>query len=290
MIVVGEVPDQHIPPGALRPAHDHDLLWGVKGAGTNFGVVFKVALKASLAPGYMVHDWYLPLANEKEQLTLLATFDKFLLSKLPRSHSADAYLYWHDGQMQLGISLFEVRSTGEQSQVVSPYTELSRTLFGPEKSFKSVDSIGLFDTGMYMSGQLVPLPSEKTSSFKRCGFLKDIGNNKRVRSALFMAIGRRPSQRCYLHLLHGSGVVTDMRPTETAFGCRDWDFPCVVTGVWPRNEDGDESARAAVHWVYNVVQELLPLSSATEPTSVQIRETFRWRSRPSGQTCRGSRS
>jgi len=34
-----------------------------------------------------------------------------------------------------------------------------------------------------------------------------------------------------------------------------------VTGVWPRDQDRTEAARAAVQWVYNVAGDLLPLSS-----------------------------
>jgi hypothetical protein len=47
----------------------------------------------------------------------------------------------------------------------------------------------------------------------------------------------------------------------TAFGCRDWDFACIVTGVWYRTQDGSKIAAAAVRWVYEVARELLPLSS-----------------------------
>lgn len=52
-----------------------------------------------------------------------------------------------------------------------------------------------------------------------------------------------------------------MAADATALGCRDWNFACVVTGVWPRNQDGTKVARAAVRWVYNVARDLLPLSS-----------------------------
>jgi adenine phosphoribosyltransferase len=100
----------------------------------------------------------------------------------------------------------------------------------------------------------------KTSSFKRCIFLKRIGAVN-IADILVAAVETRPSPLCYLHLLQGGGTVGDVAADATAFGCRDWDFACVITGVWPRDQDGTETARAAVRWVYNVAGDLLPLSS-----------------------------
>lgn len=52
-----------------------------------------------------------------------------------------------------------------------------------------------------------------------------------------------------------------MADDATAFGCRDWDFACVITAVWPRDQGGTEVALDAVKWVYDVARDLLPLSS-----------------------------
>ena len=79
--------------------------------------------------------------------------------------------------------------------------------------------------------------------------------------ALVAAIDARPSPFCYFHLLQGGGAVADVAADATAFGCRDWDFACVITGVWSRDQDGTEVARDAVQWVYKVARDLLPFSS-----------------------------
>jgi hypothetical protein len=100
----------------------------------------------------------------------------------------------------------------------------------------------------------------KTSSFKRCVFLKDIGDAN-IAERLVAAVDNRPTPLCYLHLLHGGGAVGDVATTATAFGCRDWDFACVITGVWPRDQDGTDVAQSAVRWVYGVVGDLLPVCS-----------------------------
>jgi len=118
----------------------------------------------------------------------------------------------------------------------------------------------LFDTEMYRSGMHGGHGGGKTSSFKRCLFLKDIGAVN-IADMLVAAVETRPSPLCYLHLLQGGGAVSDVKVDATAFGCRDWDFACVVTGVWPRDQDGTEAARAAMRWVYHVAGDLLPMSS-----------------------------
>ncbi|KAB8300470.1 hypothetical protein EYC80_000640 [Monilinia laxa] len=116
----------------------------------------------------------------------------------------------------------------------------------------------LFDTEMYMTGMHGGHASGKTSSFKRCFFLKNI-TEANIANILISAIQKRPSPSCYLHLLQGGGAIDDLSAEATAFGCRNWDFACVITGVWPRDQNGSEMARNAMQWVYNIANELLPI-------------------------------
>ncbi|KAL7903692.1 phosphoribosyltransferase-like protein [Trichoderma velutinum] len=127
-------------------------------------------------------------------------------------------------------------------------------MLGPEDSFKTVDGVGLFETEMYISGMHGGHGRGKTSSFKRCLFLKHIGATN-IANALAAAIETRPSPLCYLHMLQGGGAVGDVADNATAFGCRDWDFGCVITA-------------AAIQWVYGVARSLLPLSSGVYGTDL----------------------
>ncbi|KAL1639139.1 hypothetical protein SLS58_008226 [Diplodia intermedia] len=157
--------------------------------------------------------------------------------------------------------MFEASTTDGDAVATPTSSTLASALWGPESSFKSVDSVGLFDAEMYMSGMHGGHGGGKTSSFKRCVFLSRIGSAA-IASRLTSAISTRPSPLCYLHLLQGGGAISDVASDATAFGCRDWDFACVITGVWPRDQDGDtEAARAAVQWVYSVAGDLLMYSS-----------------------------
>ncbi|KAK7966285.1 uncharacterized protein PG986_000562 [Apiospora aurea] len=203
--------------------NEADLLWAIKGAGTNFGVVLSVTLRAFAAPNYSVRDWKVPLDEDPEAAYLLRKFDE-AAKELPLNWSADAYLYGEADKMYLG------------------------------------DGIGLFETEMYRSGMHGGHIGGKTSLFKRCVFLKGIGS-KKIANILISTMEKRPSLFCHLHLLHGGGAVRDVADNSTAFGCRDWDFACEVTGVWPRGQDGTGTARAAVRWVSSVVEALLPLSN-----------------------------
>lgn len=258
VLCVGRVPKKYCPAGTVRPDNESDLLWAIKGAGTNFGIVVCVTFQAYAAPTYLTRNWVVPLSDNLEARLRLSDFDKLFARKLPRNCSADAYLYWNAGQLHLGVTMFESSTTGFAFATPAP-TPLG-AMWGPEDNFKAVDGVGLFETEMYVTGMHGGHGGGKTSSFKRCLFLKHIGEAN-VADRLVAAVETRPSLLCYLHLLQGGGAVGDAVADAAAFGCRDWDFACVITGVWPRDQDGTEAARSAVRWVYNVAEDLLSLSS-----------------------------
>lgn len=56
ILYVGCVAPTHRPTGAVRPECESDLLWTIKGAGTNFGIVISVTFKAQVAPTYTTRD------------------------------------------------------------------------------------------------------------------------------------------------------------------------------------------------------------------------------------------
>lgn len=258
VLCIGRVPSPHRPAGVVRPENEPGLLWAMKGAGTNFGIVVSVTFKAYAAPTYLTRNWVVPLRDNLEARLRLSDFDKLVARKLPRNCSADAYLYWHAGQLHLGVTMFESFTT--RRAFATPMPTPVGGIWESGDDFKAVNGVGLFEADMYVSGMHGGHGRGKTSSFKRCLFLKDIGEANVV-DRLVAAVETRPSPRCYLHLLQGGGAVGDVAADATAFGCRDWDFACVITGVWARDQDDTEAARSAVRWVYNVVGDLLSLSS-----------------------------
>lgn len=255
ILIVGQVPEKHRPTGAVRPHDEADLLWALKGAGTNFGIITSIVFKAHPALNYSVQNWILPLKVDLEAQQRLRDFDELVASTLPRDYSADAYLYWNEDHLALGITVFTSSTTSSPTLALTAAAEI----LGPPHNVQVVDGVGLFETEMYMSGMHGGHGGGKTSAFKRCVFLEDL-RDTRSNTILVAAIKTRPSPLCYLHLLHGGGAVGDVAPDATAFGCRNWSFACVITGVWPRDQDGTEIARAAVKWVYDVVGDLLPMS------------------------------
>ena len=255
VLYVGRVPINHRPRDAIRPDNEADLLWAIKGAGTNFGIVVSVTFKAYHAPTYSTQGWVISLEDKAEAQKRVADFDSFA-SKLPRNCSADAYLYWDADHLHLGIAMINASTTGLFSKAPLPTPPV---WMGPRSSAESVNGIGLFETEMYMSGMHGGHGAGKTSSFKRCVFLKGIGSLD-IAHSLITAIETRATPMCYIHLLQGGAATRDVPPNLSAFGCRDWDFACVITGVWPRDKDQTEEAHAAVKWVYNVAKNLLPLS------------------------------
>ncbi|KAI2616316.1 hypothetical protein GGR54DRAFT_631802 [Hypoxylon sp. NC1633] len=257
---VGHVPIQRRPPGSERPENEADLLWAIKGAGTNFGIIISVTFKAHPASTYLTQNWGFPLSNDDELRRKLFELDKLVAGELPRNCSLDVYLY-NDAdasQLRIGVTMVRCSMTGHTLETQS-LTSVDDVL-GPEDSMRVVDGVGLFETEMYMSQIHGGHSGGKTSSFKRCLFLSDI-RAEFVVYYLIAAIWTRPSPLCYLHLLQGGGAIADVAAQATAFGCRDWGFACVITGVWPRDQDGTETARDAVRWVYKSAETLLPWSS-----------------------------
>lgn len=77
-LCIGNVPSQHQPVGALRAENDVDLLWAMKGAGTNFGIVISVTFKASMASMYAIRNWIVQLSDNLEAQHMLSDFDELL--------------------------------------------------------------------------------------------------------------------------------------------------------------------------------------------------------------------
>ncbi|CEF78437.1 hypothetical protein FGSG_03603 [Fusarium graminearum PH-1] len=259
VLCVGEVPCEHQPIDAIRPNNEDDLLWSLKGAGNNFGIIISVTFNAYPARSFLVKDWSIRLKDDEHAKYILQKFATTLARPLDRESSVDAYLYYVNTQLMLGVTLFESMETTTGKCPLPETPESFIQVIGESDCTKTVDAVGLFDTEMYMSLMHGGHGGGKTSSFKRCVFLKDI-EHINITNILLTAIDSRPSAMCYFHLLHGGWPVQEVASDVTAFGCRDWDFACVVTGVWPREDDDSATARATVRWVYDVVEALLPVS------------------------------
>ncbi|CAH0044347.1 unnamed protein product [Clonostachys solani] len=255
IVHIGHVPAQYRPAGSVRPDNEEDLLWAIKGAGTNFGIVVSVTFRSCAALSFSVRNWIFSLDDELQAEHRLGHLDQ-VATKLARNCSVDGYLYWDNDQLYLGVTVFESTTTKHDLEA----SENAYAILGIEHHHQVVDGVGLFDTEMYVSLMHGGHSSGKTSAFKRCIFLKHI-RNADIRNILVSALNSRPSRLCYLHLLQGGGAIRDLTGDASAFGCRDWDFACVITGVWPRNQDGTDTAREAMQWVYKIAMELLPLSS-----------------------------
>lgn len=111
---------------------------------------------------------------------------------------------------------------------------------------------------MYISGMHGGHGGGKTSSFDRCIFLQNASEID-ISKVLVSAVESRPSPLCYLHLLNDGGALNRVVEDATAFGCRNWEFVRVATGVWEQEHDGTHIAQYAIDWVYRVAKQLLPL-------------------------------
>lgn len=198
-----------------------DLLWTMKGAGTNFGIVVSVAFKAQVAPRYSVRDWVFPLSNRLEAQAKLGEFNKSVARELPRTSSADAYLYWNSDRLYLGVIMFKTSAApgaSSEARTLTPTTVPATWEPQASSISKEVDGVAVFDAELYIHGMHGGHGGGKTSSFKRCLFLKDIGESRTI-DVLAAAVENIPTPLCYLHLLQGGGAIRDVAAESTAFGC-----------------------------------------------------------------------
>ncbi|KAK1140999.1 hypothetical protein N8T08_009656 [Aspergillus melleus] len=259
VLCIGHVPGEHRPMDAVRPENQSDLLWAAKGAGTNIGIIISVTFRAFAAPTYLVREWSVPLRGIQHAQHEMSAFDQALAGQLPENCSADAYLYWEDGRMHLGVTVFECSIPGRDVEPLSHVSLPMGPTSGTEHTPRLMNGVEVFNAEMYISRMHGGHGGNKTSSFKRCLFLNSISSRK-IFETLVRAIGTRPSPFCYVHLLHGGEAVNKVTPDMTAFGCRGWNYACIVTGVWSRTDDTVRNSRDVVQWVYRVAADLLPLS------------------------------
>lgn len=84
---VGRVPEKHRPAGAIRPDNQDEILWAIKGAGTNFGIVTSVTFKASVAPTSLTQNWTIPLSSRLMMRLRLGGFAELIARTLTRTCS-----------------------------------------------------------------------------------------------------------------------------------------------------------------------------------------------------------
>lgn len=83
LLYIGRVPSQHRPAGAVPPDNESDLLWAIKGAGTNFGIVVSVTFEAYPATMFLARNWVVQLSDNLEARRKLSDFDDLVARKLP---------------------------------------------------------------------------------------------------------------------------------------------------------------------------------------------------------------
>ena len=144
ILCVGNVPERHQPVEAVRPEHEDDLLWAVRGAGTNFGIVVSVIFTTYGAPTYFTRNWILSLSDGLEARRRLGDFDDRIAKRISANSSVDAYLYWNTGQLHLGVTLIQSQTTGVRWETFNPVAAHLSAILGSEDCSRVVNGVGLF--------------------------------------------------------------------------------------------------------------------------------------------------
>jgi FAD/FMN-containing dehydrogenase len=92
VLYVGRVLSKYRPAGAVQSELETDLLWALKGAGTNFSIVVSVVFETHAAWKYLVRNWSILLKDDHDTRLKLQDFDQCART-LSQDSSADAYLF-----------------------------------------------------------------------------------------------------------------------------------------------------------------------------------------------------
>lgn len=258
ILCVGHVPENRRPDGSIHLGGASELLWAIKGAGSNFGIIISVTF--SLHPQMAFLTQYSSTECPDKMSAKIKLRDFVDSAKeLQNNCSADAFLYWDTDRLHIGRALFEASASTFQNVVETPQWMSDITEYEVTPTIRPLDNVGLFANEAFMGGlQHVP-ENQKTSSFKRCVFLEN-PERERMTELLMSALEKRTTNKCYLHLMQGGGSAS-RNAEATAFGCRLWSYACIITGVWYSANDDAEIANATVQWVYDTVAALLPWSA-----------------------------
>ena len=253
------------PKGKLCVAETDEDLWPFRGAGSNFGIVLEITLQAYKLANISVADSEYFLGDASHASKVLGSYDR-VANMLPCSMALDGFLFWGSkDRMHFATAMFD--STG--SDDIKMLREVNNSIESiAGKVMKrtprtTLSPSELFDREMYMGSSfdsqtvLEPTdePPSKLRSIKRCFFFGNL--TKAVSTNITHAIKQAPTKWCYVHFLHGGGRVSEIPPTQTAFGCRNWIFAAVLTGRFDESK-GDKTTR---QWIEHTTDELLPLSN-----------------------------
>jgi len=252
------------PTGELRKAITEEELFPFRGAGSNFGVVLEVTLRAFPVKFVLAQDTEYAL-YENSAAGFGLEFTR-VAESLPETVCLDGFIFWSgNDQLSFATSYFDIQAD-HPAQDTSVKTILS--LGYPTNMSRGelcrYSPSQLFDRELYMTPAFAPdkvlAPGQpmpkKLRSFKRCVLLPPLLQDHE--SILLSAMQSAPSKWSYIHLLHGGESATKGAPTTTAFGCRSWLFAAVITTRWP--DDDEEMETRSLQWLQATTDSLLPLS------------------------------
>lgn len=252
------------PTGNLKEITTEEDLFPFRGAGSNFGVVVEVTLRAYSVRFIIAQDITYNYSNK-----ILSKYSQ-AAEKLPDESSLDGFLFWssHD-QLSFSTSRFDI------SETTTAIDDIPRNIDGilldnddanVNVEIPSINTPSdLYDRELYMtkifSPEQVIRPGEsipqKLRSKKRCLFLPQV--TQILENILLDMIQHAPTKSSYVHFLHGGGAVRNIPPEVTAFGCRDWLFAAVITARWPIDDGNAE--KSSIKWLEDSTNRLIMYSN-----------------------------
>lgn len=252
------------PSGELLVASSAEELFPFRGAGSSFGVVHEITLKAHRLGFILTHSTDYLLVHQADPSRVMSRYSD-IATNLPVSLCLDGFLYWSSyDQLAFATSSFDTDEQNGPSNIpgitdILPTDCYSRNIQEEPTWCKPSD---LFDRELYMTERFHPsqaaVPGEllpaKLRSIKRCILFPPLDGISG--SYLFEIVRSAPTKWAYIHFLHGGGAAGAVEPSGSAFGCRNWAFAAVITGRYPEGDQALETA--TVRWIDEAVEKLMP--------------------------------
>lgn len=211
-----------------NPSQNEDLFWGLRGGSGNFGIVTSFQYRLhSVGPvlgGMALYE----LGKAKEALRF---FDEFSHACPDELSTAALCITAPDGNRVIAIAACYCGSLAEGERALKPLRDFGSPVADLIKPIKYAEMQSLLDNG-FPPGQL---------HYWKSNFVQALSED--FIETLMQYVATVPSPNTGLLLQQMHGAASRVRPTETAFPHRRYQYDFLIATIWTNPADTEKNIR-----------------------------------------------